>query len=443
MVRALQVIWPIIFFTLVGCSAETAPNEKKPLTRTKVSNSVIDTTGISKARLERVQVVLQKEVDEGIRAGFVAIIAKDGDIVYQAAVGMADRENDIPMTVNTRFRIASMTKAITTVALMQLVEEGSVLLSDPVSKYIPAFADMQVATSQKAKADGTFESVPLKRPITLHHLLTHTSGLNYGSEETDLDKLYNENNLNLIEGDLAARIDRLTTLPLYEQPGEKFRYGYSIDVAGLVVEVVSGKSLETYFNNKIFEPLGMEDTEFFLDESDFDRLAVVYDIDDKGQLVPATKDPSLPAPNDKAQGWMSGGDGLVSSPNDYMRFFLMLLNEGELDGERLLSPVSVSLMLQRNIPSSAGHVADGATYDASGFAFGLGGYVLEQPGLGGEVGVAGQWGWGGYYSTSSFLSPSNELAVIVMSQQLPWNETGSRASGLVKAIAYGALEKKN
>ena len=428
----------ILSFTIVALTAcgEGAPviGVEQQSNDSQVSDVPL-TNKISKKRLNRIDAVLQEEVDAGIRAGFVAMVAKDGEAVYQTAVGMADRENGVPMAVDTRFRIMSMTKAVTTVAIMQLVEEGYVLLSDPVSNYLPAFANIQVVTSPTMKPDGSFETEPLERPMTIHHLLTHTAGFAAGWErKTDLDRYYSENSLHQAKGDLAARIDLLTTFPLAEQPGEKFLYSYGLDVAGRIVEIVSGKSLEAYFQDKIFKPLGMKDTEFFFDASDFNRLAVVYDVDEEGKLIPAA------GPNDQALGWMPGGAGLVSTAGDYARFFMMLLNGGEFDGKRLLSPVSINLMLQRNIPRSAGYRAIDSIAEAGGSTFGLGGDVLETPGLRGEMGTVGEWGWFGYFNTRAFLSPSNELIVIVMSQQLPVGAPKSRAGKLVKAIAYGAVE---
>lgn len=432
--KPLNLVTILIALVLSACDTGHTSSDIQHSAAPNQAPSALNTLGISIPHLERIETILQQEVDEGIRAGFVAMVAKDGEIVYQTAVGMADRENNIAMSKDTRFRIASMTKAITTVALMQLVENGSVLLSDPVSKYIPGFSDMVVATSHESKADGTFETIALKHPITLHHLLTHTSGLDYAFEpKTDLDRRYNESNLYRAEGDLSNRINALTSLPLYEQPGEKYRYSYGIDVAGLVVEVVSGKTLEIYFRENIFEPLEMKDTEFFIDQTDFERLAVVYDADVEGQLIRATNDSFLLAPNEKGQGWMSGGGGLVSSTNDYMRFYLMLLNKGQLGGKRLLSPASVSLMFQRNLQA-------GVEF-SSGSTFGLGGFVVEHPGMNGAFGEIGDWGWGGYYGTSATLSPSKNLAVIVMSQQLPWSAPISRASSLVQTIAFGALDE--
>lgn len=436
----LKAVFPILLsFTaiaLVACGQDV-PFMSDEQRLTENQTLTMSPSSISKARLMRIETVLQEEVDAGIRAGFVAMVAKDGEVVYQTAVGMADRENGVPMAEDTRFHIMSMTKAITTIAIMQLVEKGYILLNDPVSRYIPAFADMQVATSHSRKADGTFETEPLARPLTIHHLLTHTAG--FGSPvitTTELEK-HNEQKspFLLAEGSLSARIDLLAALPLFEQPGEKFRYGYGLDVAGRIVEIVSGQSLEDYFQDKLFKPLGMKDTGFFFDESDLDRLAVVYDVNQDGKLIPLQLGPKA-----KGLGWMPGGAGLVSTADDYMRFYLMLLNKGEWEGKRVLSPASIRLMFQRSLPRSAGYQAVGSINEAYGATFGLGGDVLEHSGQRSEMGAVGEWGWFGYLNTDAFLNPGNELAVIVMSQQVPEGAPTSRAINLVKAIAYGAVE---
>ena len=431
--KPLNLAMILMVLVLSACDkSENSSGDQQTTVQDQNQRSLIS-QGIPTPDLERIQTVLKQEVDKGIRAGFVAMVAKDGEIVYQTSVGMADRENNIAMTENTRFRIASMTKAITTAALMQLVESGTVLLNDPVSRYIPAFANMKVASTQEAKADGTFKTIALDRPITLHHLLTHTAGLPYSPQQskTDLDDLYKKSHLDRAEGDLGDRINLLTTLPLYNQPGEKFRYGYGTDVAGRVIEIASEKSLDTYFRENIFEPLKMTNTEFFLDGGNYKDLAVIYDVDKGGRLIRATDDSWLLAPNEKGQEWLSGGGGLISTTSDYMRFYLMLLNKGSLDGKRLLSPASVNLMLERNLKVGVDF--------ANGSTFGLGGSVLEQPGVSGSIGATGDWGWGGYYGTSAILSPSKNLAVIVMAQQLPSDAPTSRAHALVQTITFSKL----
>ncbi len=393
--------------------------------------------------LSRIEGVLKEEIEAGLRAGFSVMIAKDNKIVYEKSVGMADREKNIPISDETRFRIASMTKAVTTVAVMQLVESGKVLLSDPVATYIPAFANMRVATSHTANADGSFETEELKRPITVHHLLTHTEGLDYSFiPSSDLAAAHFANNPYGHNGDLASRVEKFSSLPLFEQPGEKYRYGYGTDIAGRVVEIASGMSLEDYMREHIFMPLGMTNTEFFLDQTDFERLATTYSVDKAGNLLPTEVDPIKPPPNKVGQGWMSGGGGLISTTRDYMQFLLMLLNKGEWNGERVLSPASVTLMLQRQVADHALQPELHPTLDlprSPGASLGLGGYVIEHPGLVGAIHSTGQWGWEGYYDTSFFISPADNLAVILMAQHSPWERPESRAKQRVRAIAYGAL----
>lgn len=410
----------ILLLVLSACDADDVTASHEVVKGTAKPATPAHADGFPKARLARIEAVLQKEVDDGVRAGFVAMVAKDGEVAYAVAVGMADRERNTAMTKETRFRIASMTKPVTTVGLMRLVEDGAVLLTDPVSKYIPAFAQMRVATSTAADAEGAFETEPLERPITIHHLLTHTSGIGYVFDTgSDLGRRYLEHGPDSA-GDLAVRVSELSTLPLYDQPGEKWRYSWSTDIAGRVIEVVSGKSLEDFMRGRIFEPLGMSNTEFFLDHSDFGGVATVYDVDKSGALIRADVDNSKlfdasgHALNETAFGWMSGGAGLISTVPDYMRFCLMILNEGELDGARILSPASVRLMLQRNV-SKETFVLD--NYNTDGLAFGLGGYVVEEPGLRGELAARGQWGWSGYYGTAFFVSPQDEVAVVVMTNK--------------------------
>ena len=399
---------------------------------------------ISLERLAGIEKQLRREVDAGVRAGFVAMVAHHADIVYTTAVGMADRENAIAMTLETRFRIASMTKPITTAAVMILVERGEVLLSDPVSRFIPEFADLHVATSHTADASGGIPTEALSRPITIHHLLTHTSGLGYVFDtDTDLGRLLLENNLYWASGGLAERIQALANWPLYAQPGSEWRYSSATDVAGRVVEVASGMTLETFMQENIFEPLGMSATEFFLDGSDFAGLAVVYGFDDNGNMSPFTDGDGRTNglvganPNTEAMGWMSGGGGLVSTAGDYMRFLMMLLNEGELDGVRILSPTTVRLILAEHVsPEALPEIFSG-----SGWTFGLGGQVLLAPGLAARLAAEGEYVWGGYYNTFFSISPADELAVVVMAQaEQGLSRPESRATGIVRAIALGALE---
>ncbi len=391
----------------------------------------------SSERLQRIEEVLQDEVDKGLRAGFVAMVGVKDGVVYETSVGDADREAGRKMTVDTRFRIASMTKPIVSAAAVRLIEEGRLSLGDPVKLYIPSFADPVVAVKGDKRADGTYETRAASRDIMVRDLFTHTSGLGYAFlTKTDLDKDYINANPFFFEGSLAESIDAIAALPLYFDPGERWQYSYAIDVLGRVVEVASGMELGAYLKETFFDPLGMADTEFLLDDADVPALAKVYGFDDDGKLIPEPPDGLGRSVNDEAFGVASGGGGLISTASDYMRFCRMLLNEGELDGERVLSRASVRSMMTDHLPESA----RSPSWRAQGLTFGLGGQIVEKPGWAGASDAPGDWRWGGYWDTSFVVNAADDVAVIVLSQRQPGPyDPGSRASALVKAIAYGAV----
>ncbi|WP_425408682.1 serine hydrolase domain-containing protein [Hyphococcus sp.] len=412
-----------------ACSVIAAPNET-------VSASGHD---LSIDHLQRIEPALQEEVDNGVRAGFVAVVVDKNGAVYETAVGMADLYNAVPATAQTRFRIASMTKPVVTAAVMQLVDRGDVRLNDPVSRFIPAFADLRVATSPERNGDGEFETRAPARQMTIHDLLTHMSGLGYVFDyETDLGKAYLAADLYGKTGSLAERMNILAALPLYEDPGRKWRYSYATDVAGRVIEVASGRTLEDFLKQNMFEPLGMNDTEFFLDETDFERLAVVNEFDESGDLVRLeAASPDRAGVNDEAFGVMSGGAGLVSTGRDFSRFMLMLLNEGELDGARLLSPATVRLMLRDHVP----YDARPEDWREKGLTFGLGGAIIVEPGYFGAVAAKGEWGWSGFWDTWFFITPELGVGAVLLAQtQSNAFTPTSRARDRLKAIVYGALE---
>ena len=435
-----RVVASALCLGLMACAAETsdAPRAAQSAAPSPSAPVAQSPSGISLEKLSALAPALQDEVDAGIRAGFTAAVIHNGEIVYETAVGMADRENNIPMETNTRFRIASMTKPVTTVAIMMLVEEGKVLLSDPVARYIPAFADMQVATSYSADASGALPLEPAKRPITVHHLLTHMAGLGYlFDQSTDLGGRFLENSLYAMDGDLEARINQLAEMPLYENPGEVWRYSYATDVAGRIVEVASGQSLADFMQSRIFTPLGMDDTAFLFDETDLEGTAIVYHFDENGVLQRFEREDLGGNPNTQGAGWYSGGAGLLSTTGDYAQFMMMLLNEGEHNGARILSPATVELMLADHVPFDARP----DNWKESGYSFGLGGLVVTEPGHTGTVISGDQWGWGGYYDTYFAVSPEDELGFIVMAQRDPiTGDQQSRAQELTRSIAFGALD---
>ncbi|WP_375202982.1 serine hydrolase domain-containing protein [Hyphococcus sp.] len=427
--HALQAIAIGSLFTLGAC----APENTGRVVSVEAPQNAID-----KDHLKRIDAVLQKEVDEGVRAGFVAAVVTRDGVAYQTAVGEADPFNDTPMTLDTRFRFASMTKPIISVAVMQLVDRGIINLNDPAGLYIDSYNDARVATSRDLNSDGEFETRPASRPITVHDLLTHMAGIGYGfTQNTDLEKAYFDANLFNTDGTLCERIDQIAAVPLLQDPGTKWDYSYSIDVLGCLIEVATGTPLDQYLSENIFEPLGMTETEFFMDEADLEDLALVIEFDENGEMVRSGGTDLAQGINDVPFGVMSGGAGLLSNVHDYTRFMRMLLNYGTLDGTRILSPQTVRLMTSDHTPEETRP----PYWLASGTSFGLGGSVVLEPGYTGEVAAAGDWGWAGYWDT--WFSINTELGVgyITLSQAQPNPYIKpSRARFGVKAIAYSALE---
>jgi CubicO group peptidase (beta-lactamase class C family) len=372
--------------------------------------------GMSTERLSRIDKVVNENISEGRVAGTVIIIMREGKVAYFKTHGMMDRERKIPMPKDAIFRICSMSKPITSTAVMMLYEEGKFLLSDPVSKFIPEFKNPRVL---KKTPNGDAYTVPADNEITIHHLLTHSSGLVYHWNE-DLGPVYQENGVahgvKKEKLTLAESVKRIAKLPLLFNPGERYHYGLSTDVLGYLVEVVSGMSLDEFLRRRILLPLEMSDTHFFVPESKLNRLAKAYTwYDDRGlNLFPDkpivegsfSYDADYPYAGEKK--YHSGGGGLCSTTQDYARFAQMLLNGGELDGVRLLSPKSVAMMsaVQVKTPGPGGDF---------GLGFGVQTSLLR-------MGSLGKYGWGGFYNTRFFIDPREELVAVIMSQLHPTGE---------------------
>lgn len=388
------------------------------------------------AKLAEIEPALEEEVRKSRRAGFVAgVVARDGE-TYTAAAGMADRENGVPMSVSTRFRIASMTKPVITAAVMQLVDRGVLKLSDPVSRFVPAYADARVALSQEPDESGAIPTRPASRPITIHDLLTHTAGIGYVFDQAStLDRLYVEANLFNTTGALVERIGRIAKLPLYNDPGKEWRYSYSLDVAAYVIEAATGEPLEAYLEKNLFAPLNMSDTEFFLDRSDFERVATVYEFSGDGLMRRAGGDSVSGNLNEDGFGVVSGGAGLVSSAPDYLRFCLMMLREGEADSVRVLSRDAVRMMMSDQLnPGASARIWENASS-----TFGLGGTVVIHPDRADGLAVAGEWGWAGYWDTWFIVNPADGVAAVLLAQTQPGPDVpASHAREIVKAVAYKA-----
>jgi CubicO group peptidase (beta-lactamase class C family) len=392
--------------------------------------------GVIAERLERIDQVIEEEIEAGEIPGAVALVAHNGKIVYHRAFGNADVASGEAMRTDSIFRIASMTKAVTSVGVMILYEQGRFQLTDPVSKYLPEFANMRVI-SKMAEDGGIAETVPAVQPVRIIDLLTHASGISYPFMTSDVQKTYND--AGLIDGltarDLVLK-DQMALLarqPLLFEPGTKWMYGLNTDVLGYLIEVVSGQSLDKFFRQHILDPLGMEDTYFYLPDDKRDRLVTLYAHVEGEGLVVSKGDESeikLDNPNYPVEGartYFSGGAGLSSTAYDYARFIQMLLNEGELDGVRVLSRKSVELMRTPRFD----YDGDSAPDISLGFG------VVTDLGKHGELGSVGMYSWGGAFNTSYWIDPREGLVGVFMSQVRPVNtDITERFTTLV----YQALE---
>jgi CubicO group peptidase (beta-lactamase class C family) len=389
--------------------------------------------GLSTERLARIGEVMQRYVDEGRLGGVVTLVARGGKVAYLQSFGTLDPRTGAAMPADAVFRIASQTKAVTSVAVMILFEEGKLLLGDPVSKYIPEFKSTTVAVPdemKKGKKGPGYTIVSAKRQITVRDLLTHTSGVSYGDGPAkDLYKQAGIRGWFLADRTepVGEVVKRLAKLPFDAQPGEKYIYGYNTDILGYLVEVVSGMSLADFVRKRITEPLAMADTSFFLPEEKAGRLSAVYGIgaDGKAALVDDPKDAAyVKGPRT----CYAGGAGLLSTAEDYARFLLMLQSGGEWGGVHILSPKSVQLM-------TVDHC--GPVYTSPGQGFGLGFWVTKELGRNGEPGSVGAFGWGGAYHTTYWVDPAEKLVVVFMTQLLP--AAGSDAHAKLKALVYQSI----
>ena len=394
--------------------------------------------GFSTDRLGRLDAVLHRYVDKGKIPGVQTLVSRRGQLVHRDCYGFRDVDADAKVEPDTLYRIYSMTKPITSVALMMLYEEGHFLMENPVSRWIPELADLRVWTGGTAEAP---ETKALDAPLTVHHVLTHTSGLTYGFQLAHpVDALYREQDLgNFAQPsyDLQECMARLGRIPLQFEPGTSWNYSMSTDVCGRLVEVMSGLSLDEFFRTRIFEPLGMTDTGFAAPEQDLDRCSTLYAFSPgKGMVTMApARSMTVPSP------MLSGGGGLVSTADDYLRFCHLLVKGGELDGVRLLSPRTLRFMTMNHLPGGQLLNEMGQTTFSevamAGTGFGLGFSVLVDPAASQSLGSAGQYAWGGAASTAFWIDPAEELAVVFMTQLLPSNTYPLRRH--LQAGVYQAL----
>ncbi len=397
--------------------------------------------GLSSERLERIARAIQKSVDDGRIAGGVALVARHGKIAYFRAVGMADRENHKPMRTDSIFRICSMSKPLTSVAVMMLYEEGRFELSDPVSDYLPEFQHMKVLDPPwpQDKTSPPGKLVDAKHPITIFQLLTHTSGLTYPWNPR-VGKAYQEahvgSGIKQQDGTIGEAVKRLATLPLLFEPGEYWEYSLSDDVLGRLVEVVSGMPFDKFLQQRLFQPLGMTDTYFYPPADKLPRLVAAYAYDEQKGLRPILAGQvreeggfqyTADYPYNGPHTYFSGGGGLCSTAEDYYRFCQMMLNKGELNGVRILSRKSVELMSQNHVQGKP----DGNGY---GLGFGVNSESIQLK----ELGSVGTFYWGGFYYTSFVIDPKEDLIAIFMGQMNP--PGGLNLSTKAITLAYQAIK---
>lgn len=402
----------LLVLLLTFCSLAIIAQTKSIQNSPKLTEGVASDVGMSEERLARIDAMCREAVDESQIPGVVALVARKGKIVYYKAFGMSDNESGRVLKRDDIFRIASQTKAITATAVMMLWEEGKFRLDDPISKYIPEFKDARVLDT--LFEDETYGTTPAKNPITIRHLLSHTSGIGYGVIDRDerFKKIYKDagvTDLFTTENiTIEESVKKLAKLPLHHNPGEKFTYSEGLDVLGYFIEIMSGMPLDEFFRTRIFDPLGMDDTWFYLPESKQNRLVSIQKkTDDHWTRYPTTfYDPDYPVKGAKT--FFSGGAGLSSTAKDYATFLQMYLNNGELNGVRILSRTTVRVILANQI---------GDIWGDSDAYFGLAFRVITQKGqdMGGQ-GSKGTFEWGGYFNTQYFADPKEEIIGIIMKQ---------------------------
>jgi CubicO group peptidase (beta-lactamase class C family) len=380
-----------------------------------------DEVGIDANRLQRVDTHFRRYVDEGRLAGWTIAVARRGQVAHLSHYGLADVEAQRPVADDTLWRIYSMTKPITSVAALMLYERGALELTDPVSRYIPAFADVRVYKAGSAANPAT---VPATEPVRVWHLLTHTAGLTYGFHHAHpADEIYRAKGFEFGTPrgmDLAAACDAWAGMPLVHQPGAEWNYSVATDVLGRVVEVASGQPLDEFFAEHILGPLDMTDTAFSVPADDHERLAALYVPNPAGGLrrSGAMGEAALHRPT-----MLSGGGGLVSTAADYHRFTQMLARGGELDGARLLGPRTVAYMTRNHLPGDADLEAFGRPIFAesafSGVGFGLGVSVVVDAAAGKALTNDGEYAWGGLASTAFYVDPVEDITAMFFTQLMP------------------------
>lgn len=411
----------ILLMGVLCCGGALSAQEKGAF---NLATAKPEAAGMSSVKLAKVDDEMAKLIEKQRLAGGVVMIARGGKIVHFKAYGQRDQEAELPMEQDTIFRIYSMTKAITTAAALMLYEEGKIGLDDPLSKHIPALKKLQVQTK-----DGL---VAPKREATVADLMRHTAGMTYGGSKFPVaDKAYRDAKMMNRDIDLKTQMENMASVPLVFQPGTDWNYGVAIDVLGRVVEVASGQPLDSFFQERVFQPLGMQDTGFYVPDKKLKRFAASYNYRD-GKLTLADAPADSRYRQDPA--FKSGGGGLCSTASDYMRFLLMIQQQGQLGGQRLLKPETARLMTTNQVPKDVGWIKFGEVREGVGFGFGFS--VREKMSDWDPQGRLGEYGWGGAASTHYWVSPRDDLIVVTMEQVKPYSFGTEFA---LKGLIYDAI----
>lgn len=420
-----KLIYYLLAFCLsVSLAYGQASTKPQQFTTAKSPESV----GIASTQLAQAEAMLLRKIGDKKIAGTVALIARKGQIVYYNALGMNDIEKNKTMQKDNIFRIMSMSKAVTSVAVMMLYEEGKFMLDDPISKYIPAFKNPKVLVEVNKK-DSSFIAKTAQKEVTIRHLLSHTAGIPYENEfyaKHQIPRFYSTENIKL-----ADIIPKIGQLPLMHEPGERYTYGLNTDVLGYLVEVISGKTLAQFFQERIFAPLGMTDTYFFLPESKYERLVTVYE--EIGEKEGITRKPTshwTEYPISGAKTYFSGGAGLSSTALDYAKLCQMLLNGGTFNGKRILGRKTIELM-------TTNQIGDLEVWDR-GNKFGLGFEIVTEKGHARAPSSVGAFEWGGMYYTHYWIDPKEDLIGVILFQVFPTKGWG--IENQFKAMIYESLD---
>ncbi|WP_083264333.1 serine hydrolase domain-containing protein [Pseudohongiella acticola] len=420
--RTVKLLMSVLI-AITGLSAMTTPVAQAQ----SLEIAEPGTVGLDADSLALATQDLQARVDAGDIAGVVAAIVRDGQLVYAESLGMQDIEAGTEMVFDSLFRTYSMTRPITALGILMLHDEGLLNVNDTLQTYLPQFAGQPVLVD--AESSDASATRPRQGDITLAQLLTHTSGL--GSRNS---ALYRDNNVHSYDQTLAQVVDNVAALPLFEDPGTAYRYGLHAEVLGRVIEVVTGQDIQNFFEQRIFAPLGMDDTVFYVDPSRADRLATVYRRDDNGQLQ-AHEMEAIPVTGPRALN--SAGVGLVSSTMDFLRFSQLFLDNGLVNGEQVVSPAVVRMMAENAVPQQLLPIGSGGYWRGSGWSLGGMAVVLDADTYNHTVNEGEYW-WDGSAGTRFWIDPEENMVTVIMAQISPANGNGFRES--FKTLVYDAIE---